>query len=283
MNDKQVFLEVKDLCLNLNRRPVLRHLDASFNKGEAVLIAGRNGVGKSSFLRCLAGSYIAGSGEIKFAPGMEKRKIASIIGRTSLLEDMTLDEAITFHRRVYGIQKFDDSLLRQVGLGRKWKIKQLSTGERVIFHLSLLVAQEPELLLVDEVVHTIDPFLRDMFMESMIGLVAEFDTTILMVNHSFNDIQNIPERLLLMNDGRFVVDEQLDELRGKVRKVSAEGDFTASLPVVYCKDTDLFKEHVIYPFKQNMAAAYSQYQFREMELEEIIKAFIGGFYVTKRD
>jgi ABC-2 type transport system ATP-binding protein len=282
MNDKQVFLEVKDLCLNLNRRPVLRNLDATFYKGETVLIAGRNGVGKSSFLRCLAGSYIPDSGHIHFAPNVSKRKVASIIGRTSLLEDMTLAEAIKFHSRVYDVKRFDDSMLQQVGLGGERKIRQLSTGERVIFHMSLLVSQEPELLLVDEVVHSIDPFLRDMFMETMIGLVAEFDTTILMVNHSFSDIQNIPERMLLMNEGRFVIDEQLDELKTKVRKVSLDGDISSGLPVVYNRETDLFKEFVIYPFTPDMADAYSQYQFQEMELEEIIKAFIGGFYVNER-
>lgn len=282
MNDKQVLLEVKDLCLNLNRRPVLKHLDVTFKKGEAVLIAGRNGVGKSSFLRCLAGSYIPESGQIKFAPGVSRRKIASIIGRTSLLEDMTLDEAVQFHCRIYGVKRFDDVLLRQVGLGGKRKIRQLSTGERVIFHMSLLVSQEPELLLVDEVVHSIDPFLRDMFMETMIGLVAEFNTTILMVNHSFNDIQHIPERLLLMNDGRFVFDEPLDELRNRVRKISIDGEISAGLPVVFERQTDLFKEFVVYPFRPDMADTYSQYQFQEMELEEIIKSFIGGFYVSER-
>lgn len=283
MKDKQTLVDVKDLCLNLNRRPVLKHLDVTLDKGETVLIAGRNGVGKSSFLRCLAGSYIPDSGSISFAPGVTKRHIASIIGRSSLLEDMTLDQAISFHRRVYGIQRYDDSSLKQVGLDRKRKIKQLSTGERVIFHLSLLVAQNPDLLLVDEVVHTIDPYLRDMFMETMIGLVAEFDTTILMVNHSFHDIQNIPDRLLLMNDGRFVVDVPMEELRANVRKVTTQGDISASLPVIFRRQTDLFNEYVVYPFEPVMAEAHSLYQFQEMELEEIIKSFIGGFYASERD
>ncbi len=283
MNDRQAFIEVKDLCLTLNRRPVLKQLNVSLNKGETVLIAGRNGVGKSSFLRCLAGSYIADSGEIRFNTGISKRKIAAIIGKSSLFEEMTLKEGIDFHCRVFGIQRFDDSLLRQIGIERKRKIKQLSTGERVIFHLSLLLSQKPELLLVDEVVHTIDPFLRDIFIESLIGIVAELESTVLMVNHTFNDIQNIPERLLVMNDGRFVIDEPLEELRSKVRKISLKEEISTGLPVIFQRGNDLYKEYVVYPFKPEMARAFSRYEFCELELVEIVKSFIGGFYVNKRD
>jgi ABC-2 type transport system ATP-binding protein len=276
-------ISVDNLCLSYHKKKVLDHLSARFEKEKTAVIAGNNGAGKSTFLRCLAGILFPDSGTIQIDASIPKEKIGFISDKMSLLEDFTLAQGIDFHSRLFNVttKDFDRSLLSQLKLDMDQKIKDLSVGERAVYHLSLLLSQEPEILLVDEIFYTIDPYLRELFLEALIQLIDEKNTSIIMVNHTFSDTGRIPERVLIMEDGRFVFDEKSEDLHKKMKKIVTEKEIKENIPVIFKNQSPLYNEYYVYPYTEELGAG-TAYEFQDVELTEIVKSFIGGYYAKKR-
>jgi ABC-2 type transport system ATP-binding protein len=277
----QPIVETRNLSLSFSRKKVIADLRVAFTKGEWAVIAGRNGAGKSTLLRCLAGVLLPDAGTIILAAEAQPKKIGFISDALSLFEDWTVERAIGFHCRVFAVPEFDDRLLKRLGLSQKDRIKNLSAGERAILHLSLVLSQKPSLLLIDEVMHMLDPYIRDLFIEALIENMAANQTTVLSVNHTFSEIDKIPERVLVMDEGRFVIDETTEALRGKMKKVVSRDPLPEALPCFFKKMDGLYKEYYIYPFLEELRTEHGV-DFQDIALPEIIKAFIGGGYEQKR-
>lgn len=200
----------------------------------------------------------------------------------SLLEDFTLQQGIEFHSSAFEITEFDYTLLNHLRLDLHRKIRHLSTGERVLYYLSLLISQKPDILLVDEVIHTIDPYLREVALEAIIELMDELETTVVMVNQTFTEIERIPERVIILEDGKIFLDIKRDLLSQRIRKVIVRNNIDKVIPVIFKKESSIYKEYYIYPFEDEMEQKFGL-RFIDIDLNEIMKAFIGGFYVQKRD
>ncbi|MBU4404192.1 MAG: ABC transporter ATP-binding protein [Candidatus Aminicenantes bacterium] len=277
----QPIVEVRDLSFSFSRKKVIDGLSVSFPKGEWAVIAGRNGVGKSTLLRALSGVLLPDSGKVIRSQEAPAKKIGFISDALSLFEDWTVERARAFHCRVFAIGEFDDRLLKRLGLSQKDRIKNLSAGERAILHLSLVLSQKPSLLLVDEVMHMLDPYIRELFIETLIEHLAASRATVLTVNHTFSEIEKIPERVLVMDDGKFVIDETSEALRGKMKKIVSRDPLPETLPCFFKKTDGIYKEYYIYPFREELLADHAL-DFQDIALAEIIKAFIGGGYEQKR-
>ena len=276
-----IILEAQGVTVRFGRRCALDGVSVAFAPGEAAVIAGSNGAGKSTFLRCLAGVIIPDRGLIKFSSGLIKTKIAFLSDRLSLYENWTLREAWRFHQDVFDIPAAKLPRIEGFELDERRKIRHLSVGERTLFHLSLLLAQRPAVLLIDEVVHGLDPFLREKFLETVIEAMDELKTAVIMVNHTLSDTAEIPERVLIMDEGRVLLDERRDDLMAKVKKVAGEAVLPPSLPVLFETSSEYRKDRYIYPFREEWRRE-SGVQFTDIGLDEIVKAFIGGAYVQKR-
>jgi ABC-type multidrug transport system ATPase subunit len=277
----QTIVEARNLSLGYSGKKVIEGLNVAFAKGEWAVIAGRNGAGKSTLLRCLAGVLLPDAGTIVRTEETQPQKIGFISDRLSLFEDWTVERAVAFHRRVFVVPEFDDRLLKRLGLGPKDRIRDLSAGERAILHLSLVLSQKPRLLLIDEVMHMLDPYIRDLFIEALIEAMAVQQATVLTVNHTFSEIERIPDRVLVMDKGRFVVDETSEALRNKMKKVVSREALPDVLPCYFKKTDGIYKEYYIYPFREDLQAGHGM-DFQDIALPEIIKALIGGGYEQKR-
>lgn len=280
MSNHQFILSAENLRLNYKGKPVLNNLSVSFTPGEPVLIAGKSGAGKSTLLKCLAGVRLPDSGAITRAPGLSARNIGLLSDSMSLFEDLSLRQGIAFHCRAFQIPAFNDSLIRLLGLDLSRSIRDLSVGERVLFHLSLLISQKPELLMMDEVIHTIDPYLRDIALDALIDLIDQFNTTIITVNQTFSEVEHLPERILVLDQGKIHMDIRREDLLAGMRRVIAADDVPAAFPVIFKKNIGIYKEIYIFPFREEMAS--SGFQFMEPRLPDALKAVIGGLYVQKR-
>lgn len=277
----ETLLEAKGLTVRFGRKAAVRDVSVAFAKSETTVIAGSNGAGKSTFLRCLAGVIVPDRGRVVGGPGLTREKIGFISDRLSLYENWTLRQAWGFHQSEFRIEAREQPRIEGFELEAGRKIKSLSVGERTLFHLSLLLAQRPAVLLVDEVIHALDPFLREKFLEAVIGAMDELQTAVIMVNHTLADTAQIPERILIMDDGRFILDERREDLEKKVKKVSGEGDLPPDIPCLFSTSSEFRQERYIYPFREEWRRN-SALNFEDIGLDEIVKAFIGGAYVQKR-
>lgn len=272
-------LTIKDLSFSYGKLKVFKNFNLHVPKGQVCLITGINGVGKSTLLRLIAGVLYPAKGEIVFNEKMgddPRRKIGFISDILSLYESLTVAQTINFHKSVYNVSRFDDSLIRHTKIGHTQKIKELSTGQKTILHLSLILSTEPEFLLIDEIIHSIDAYLRRIFLEQLIQLQSQRKLTIIMANLNFHDIENMVERVILLKSGQIAVDERIDALKAKVKKIISEVP-PQSLPVLSQIDYSDHSEFFVYPYKEELKEQIEG-EVVDLNLTDIVSAFIGGEY-----
>ena len=127
----------------------------------------------------------------------------------------------------------------------------------------------------------LDPYIRDLFIEALIEAMAVRETAVLTVNHTFGEIERLPERVLVMEQGRFIVDQTPEALRAAMKKVVSREALPETIPCIFKKTDGEYKEYFVYPFSEKVRAAHAL-DFQDIALSEIIKAFIGGGYEQKR-
>lgn len=214
-------LQIKNLSFRYGKNGVFEDFCLDIPEAQVCLITGVNGVGKSTLLKLIAGALRPEAGTIHFPGSMgqdPKRKIGFISDSLSLYRSLTVGQAIRFHQDVYGVRAFDDGLIRHTKIENSQKIRDLSAGQRTILHLSLILSTEPDILLIDEVIHSIDAYLRKLFLDQVISLISTRSVTVIMVNLNFYDIEHIVDRVILLRSGKILVDEPIDELKSKVKR-----------------------------------------------------------------
>jgi ABC-2 type transport system ATP-binding protein len=272
-------IRINDLSFSYGKLKVFDHFNLHLPEGEVCLVTGINGVGKSTLLRLLAGVLKPAAGEIIFSEKMTddpRHKIGFISDILSLYESLTVAQAFALHKSVYDITSFEDSLIKLTKIRPKQKIKELSSGQKTILHLSLILSIEPEVLLIDEIIHSIDAYLRRLFLQQLIKLQSQRNITIIMVNLNFHDIEHIVERVILLKEGKIAVDEKIDALKAKVKKIVSI-DRPQSLPVISQINYSDHSEFFIYPYEGKLNDRIGG-EVTSLNLTEIVSAFIGGEY-----
>ena len=224
----------------VNEKTALSHLSLHLRQGELASIIGSNGAGKSTMLNAIAGSFYVDSGsitldgrDITFAPDHKRSKV---IGR--LFQDpmrgtapsMTIEEnlALAYLRSAQGkapfsrITKKDKELfaekLKLLGMGLEDRMSQpvglLSGGQRQALTLLMATLVTPKLLLLDEHTAALDPGTAEKVLELTSRIVAEDHITCLMVTHNMNQALEMGDRVLMMAEGRIVLDVSGQERAG---------------------------------------------------------------------
>jgi ABC-2 type transport system ATP-binding protein len=201
---------------------VLRGVSLTLEKGEVVGLLGRNGAGKTTLLRIALGLLEAQRGSVRLFgldPRREPLEVKSRVGYVSeeqlLPPFQSVSQAIALHRRVF--PSWDDDLAAELvarfGLPSRQKIGALSKGQARQLALLCAVGHRPELLLLDEPAGGLDPLMRREFLQAAIELLNEGGTTILFSSHYLFDVERLAGRVVMLHEGRALLDSPLDELR----------------------------------------------------------------------
>jgi ABC-2 type transport system ATP-binding protein len=269
-------ISISKLSVRFGRIRAVDDVSATIESGEGILLAGANGAGKTTLLRTLAGVLRPDHGAIRYggrdADHRSRRKIAYIPASISLYDSMTVKEAERLHARFYG-----GAAARPEGgpaFRPGQKIASMSKGEKTIFFLSLALAASPDYLFVDDVVHFLDPHLREVFLTSILQLIEERQLTVIMASQSAFEIEGIPERVLIMEQGRIILDERVDELKRKFVRFYGES-VPGGIPVVFSRQWQGTREMFVYPY---LPEVHRLDGAEHLSLTEILRAFIGGEY-----
>jgi len=273
-------LSIRDMHFSYGKRSVYSDFNLDIPAGQICLLTGINGVGKSTLLRLIAGVLRPKKGTIVYPETMgdePRRKIGFISDQLSLYESLTVNQAIRFHCDVFGLDRIDDRLIRHTKIEGGQRVKELSTGQRTILHLNMILSLDPELLLIDEVIHSIDAYLRRIFLEELIALIARKRVTVLMANLNFHDIEALIERVILLKSGTIAVDEPIETLKEKVKKIIAPAP-PAGLTILSQRAFPDRSEFYVYPYVEN--TSLRDIEVVDLNLTEIVAAFIGGEYAA---
>ena len=214
-----------------NAKTALNGFNLQLNKGDFVTVIGGNGAGKSTMLNAIAGVWKPDFGTIEIdgvdVTGMPEHKRAKFLGRVfqdpmkGTAPDMEIAENLSIAARrgdrrklVWGCPRKEREsyreLLAQLDLGLEnrlsAKVGLLSGGQRQAVTLLMATLKKPKILLLDEHTAALDPKTAAKVLKITNKLVTENNLTTLMITHNMHDAIAYGNRLIMMHEGRVIVD-----------------------------------------------------------------------------
>ena len=173
-------IETQNLTKCYDGRPVVHALNLNVPTGCVYGFLGRNGAGKSTTIKMLAGLTPPDAGVAKLLgedarqlPDATRARIAYIAEGHPLYGNMTIAQAERFTRSFYDKWRSDifQGVIEHFLLSPKQKIRRLSNGQRAQVSLALAIAPDPELLILDDPTLGLDTIVRREFLESLIHII----------------------------------------------------------------------------------------------------------------
>jgi len=203
----------------------LRHVNFDIAAGEAVGVVGRNGTGKSTLLKLVAGVLVPDEGKV-----ILNGKVAPLLELSAgFAYDLTGRENVHLVGALHGItpaqmrKKFDrivDFAGEQVQRSLDSPVRHYSSGMRVRLGFSVIAQLEHPILLVDEVMAVGDAEFRAKCYETMEDLLAQGRTMVL-VSHDESDLTRFCTRGLFLNEGRLALDGTMSEALRAYKELTA--------------------------------------------------------------
>lgn len=213
-------LRTTNLTKKYGDKTALDNLNLELNEGEVLGVLGPNGSGKTTFLKIIANLHKKTSGEIKICgeePGINTKAFVSYLpDRNFLYKWMKISDAKEFYADFFpdfNQQTFDE-MLEVMKLTKDQKITSLSKGMQEKLNLTLCLSRDARLYVLDEPIGGVDPLARDMILDSIIDKSYEKKTMII-TTQLVRDIENIFDRCLFLNDGKEILQGNVEEIRSK--------------------------------------------------------------------
>ncbi len=217
-------ISVSELKKSYGRKEVLKGVSFSAQSGQIIGLLGPNGCGKTTLIKILTGLIKDYDGDVRIdneEPDAYTKSIIAYLPEKPYLPDwMRPVDALEYFADFY--KDFDrpkaEKMLLRFGLDLKQKLKTMSKGQQEKLRLALVLCRKAKLYILDEPLGGVDPAARshilDLIMEN-----HEKDSTILISTHLISDVEYIFDRVLMINNGKVVIDSHVDELREKGKTV----------------------------------------------------------------
>ncbi|SNS11126.1 glycine betaine/proline transport system ATP-binding protein [Anaerovirgula multivorans] len=247
-------------------------MDVSFSiyDREIFVVMGLSGSGKSTLIRCLNRLIEPTSGDIKIdgksimkVPHNElletrRKKMAMVFQSFALLPHLTVVENAAYGLKIQGVSKEErlkkaKQALETVGL-KGWEDsypQQLSGGMQQRVGLARALANDTDILLMDEAFSALDPLIRGDMQDELMELQSKMNKTIIFITHDLDEALKLGDRIALMKDGKIVqigtpeeilqtpatrYVERFVENVDRTKVLTAENIMIKPKPVVYLKD-----------------------------------------------
>jgi glycine betaine/proline transport system ATP-binding protein len=201
----------------------INNVSFTVNRGEVFVIMGLSGSGKSTILRCLnrlidptAGSVIIDGIDITKLKDVDLRKMrqkktAMVFQQFALLPHRTVLQNTVYGLEVQGVPKQEReqhalNALALVGL-KGWEEKypsQLSGGMKQRVGLARALANDADILLMDEAFSALDPLIREEMQDELLSLQQKMNKTIVFITHDLNEALKLGDRIAFVRDGALV-------------------------------------------------------------------------------
>ncbi|WP_333647103.1 ABC transporter ATP-binding protein [Lacrimispora sp.] len=206
----------------------LDHLSLTIRQGEFAAYAGSNGAGKSTTIKILSGILLPTEGRVSvlgFDPAKERTALMRHIGvlfgqRTELWWDHPVITSFEWKKAVWNIPEkvYQENLslvteLLDLGDILKTFARELSLGQRMRADIAMLLLHGPELIFLDEPTLGLDVLAKQQMIRFLKKINRERGTTVVVTSHDMDDLEEMAQRMVLLNKGQIAFDGSFDELR----------------------------------------------------------------------
>jgi ABC-2 type transport system ATP-binding protein len=228
MQTTDAAIRASNLGLTRANATILHGITLDIPAGAVVGLVGRNGAGKSSLLRCLAGlseptagaAFLLGCPSAKLSDAIRER-LGFVAQAPDLFDWMEANDMITtigsaYPRWTHARAK---ALAARLNLPLNQTVRDLSGGDQQKLAVVLAMAHDPDLLLFDEPVASLDPLSRREFMRALFGADTgagdaepQRERTIVISSHILTDLERVVSHVAMLRDGRLQLFEAWDTL-----------------------------------------------------------------------
>ena len=231
-------ITVTGLTRRYRTKLTLDQVSVSFEAGAITGLLGRNGAGKTTLLRIIAGQEFASAGSVLVfgaSPAENDRILRQIVfvREDQAYPDFKVGDALRAASWFYPnwSAELADTLMADFTLPRNQAVKKLSRGMRSALGIVIGLAARAEVTMLDEPYAGLDAVATQLFYDRLLADYAEHPRTILLSTHQVDEAAGLLERVVVMDQGRVVLDAATDDLRGAATRVSgpalAVAEFTA--------------------------------------------------------
>lgn len=226
MNTEAIVVE--KLARGYGGPPVLQGLDFRVSEGSIYGFLGRNGSGKTTALKTLAGLIRPESGLVRVLGGdpwtfgaVERQRVGYVSEKQSLPPLSRVSKLVKFCAQLYPAWDHElcDGLLSRFQIPLKSRVIKLSLGQQRLLAFVLALAPRPDVLLLDEPAANLDVVARREFLDQILELIRDGKKSVLFSTHILSDVERVADRVGILSDGKLVVDESLDDLKESVRQL----------------------------------------------------------------
>lgn len=237
-------VDTKSLTKSFGNNKAVDNVSLHIRRGEIYGFIGRNGAGKTTFMKMVSGLSTPTSGELSLfgASGREAQKyhsrIGNLIEQPGLYDGMGAKENLHLKCLALGIHErgYEEELLDKVGLKdvKGKKVKQFSLGMKQRLGIAMALVGRPDLLILDEPVNGLDPQGIAEIRELLLSLKTEKNMTILISSHILEELYKVADTFGIIHKGVLIQELSKEELDRKCSDYTQirTGDTEKACPVI---------------------------------------------------
>ena len=217
-------INIKNLHFSYKKRKVFTGLSLSLQAGHIYGLLGKNGTGKSTLLRCIAGFLFPRDGSVEvmgFVPG--KRHPAFLqsvfmVAEEFYLPDVSVEKYVRLNAPFYpnfSNEQFAE-YLKEFDIPLENTLQSMSYGQKKKVLISFGLACNTDLLLMDEPTNGLDIMSKSKFRKVIAGAVNE-NKCIVISTHQVKDLESLIDRITIIDDGQILFDQTTDAINRKIQ------------------------------------------------------------------
>ncbi|HTU05707.1 MAG TPA: ABC transporter ATP-binding protein [Trebonia sp.] len=243
-------IQTKELGKRYRNRWALAGCTLSIPAGHVVGLVGPNGAGKTTLINLATGMLAPTTGTIEVLGGRPARpaqlaRVGYVAQDPPVYAGLPIADHLKLgaHLNPGWDAELASRRIERLGLDPKQKAGTLSGGQRAQLALTMAVAKQPELLILDEPVASLDPLARREFLQDLMETVAEHEVSVVLSSHLISDLERACDYVIVLVDSRVQVAGPVDELLATHHLLSGPRRDPASLPggmqVIFASHTDV--------------------------------------------
>ncbi|WP_102193735.1 ABC transporter ATP-binding protein [Microbacterium aurantiacum] len=223
-------IEVQNLTKRYKDKRALDNVSLTVEGGAIYGLLGRNGAGKTTLMSILTAQNFASSGSVKVF-GQHPYENTHVLSRLCFVresqkypEDATPKVAIGSAALFFPNwdQDFADQLIEDFQLPMKQRIKKLSRGQLSAVGVIIGLASRAEITFFDEPYLGLDAVARQIFYDRLLADYSEYPRTIILSSHLIDEVSNLIEKVIVIDNGRIILDEDTDAVRDRAVTIVGE-------------------------------------------------------------